>query len=104
METTPPFEPLRVTALILLFAAPVLFVLHTLPSWAIQYWKRRRQRQLQQAASGGGGGSVRKPACCGVTAGGSGLGLPLEGGRTLTVLLWSVPLMWPLTPTRGEEM
>lgn len=43
VRTTPPFPPLRLTAVVILFSIPVMLLVHTLPSALLAYWRRHWQ-------------------------------------------------------------
>lgn len=52
--TQPPFQPLRVTVVILLFSTPVLFLFHTLPAWLLARWRRQQREKEQQRRAAAG--------------------------------------------------
>ncbi|GAB4822944.1 hypothetical protein N2152v2_009990 [Parachlorella kessleri] len=47
VKTTPPVPPLRVTCLIVIFALPVMLLVHALPLGLLR-WRHKRQQQWQQ--------------------------------------------------------
>ncbi|PRW58098.1 Ankyrin repeat-containing YAR1 [Chlorella sorokiniana] len=50
VRTTPPFPPLHLTAVVILFSVPTMLLMHTIPSLLLTRWRRQRAQWQRQEA------------------------------------------------------